>query len=93
MVAAASGLDRLEVEARIPLDADADEALRVEFDRGVDSVLDFLGASLPPGSSRPQRKISVPERANRACVTSSSARLRVTISLSVAMLSEVRGWN
>lgn len=41
-VAAASGLDRLEVEARIPLDADADEAPRVEFDRGVDSVLDFL---------------------------------------------------
>jgi NADPH:quinone reductase-like Zn-dependent oxidoreductase len=34
-------LDRLEVEARIALDA-ADEALRAEFDRGVDVVLDFI---------------------------------------------------
>lgn len=52
-----------------------------------------FGASLPPGSSRPQRKMAVPGRANRECVTSSSSRLRVTISLSVVLLSKVRGWN
>ena len=35
-------LDRLDVEAKIPLDDAADEALRVQFDRGVDIVLDFI---------------------------------------------------
>lgn len=35
-------LDRLDVESRIALDDRADEALRAEFDRGVDVVLDFL---------------------------------------------------
>jgi NADPH:quinone reductase-like Zn-dependent oxidoreductase len=35
-------LSELPVEAAIPLDAAADAALRAEFDRGVDVVLDFL---------------------------------------------------
>jgi NADPH:quinone reductase-like Zn-dependent oxidoreductase len=35
-------LDRLNVESRIALDDGAEEALRAEFDRGVDVVLDFL---------------------------------------------------
>lgn len=35
-------LDRLEAEARITLDAGGDTALREEFDRGVDIVLDFV---------------------------------------------------
>ncbi|RCS23801.1 zinc-binding alcohol dehydrogenase family protein [Phyllobacterium salinisoli] len=37
-----TALDRLDVESRIALDDRADEALRAEFDRGVDVVLDFL---------------------------------------------------
>jgi NADPH:quinone reductase-like Zn-dependent oxidoreductase len=35
-------LSRLKAEARISLDDDADAALRAEFDRGVDVVLDFV---------------------------------------------------
>lgn len=35
-------LDRLDVDARIALDDRADEALRAEFDRGIDIVLDFV---------------------------------------------------
>lgn len=35
-------LDRLEAEVRITFDDDADSALRMEFDQGVDVVLDFL---------------------------------------------------
>lgn len=35
-------LDKLEVDARIALDDTADEALRAQFDRGVDIVLDFI---------------------------------------------------
>ncbi len=37
-----TALDRLDVETRIALGDRADEALRSEFDRGVDVVLDFL---------------------------------------------------
>lgn len=35
-------LDGLDASARIALDEDADQALRAEFDRGIDVVLDFL---------------------------------------------------
>ena len=35
-------LDQLDVDVRVPLDDAADEALRAEFDRGVDVVLDFV---------------------------------------------------
>jgi NADPH:quinone reductase-like Zn-dependent oxidoreductase len=35
-------LSGLNVEVRIPLDDDADDVMRAEFDRGVDVVLDFV---------------------------------------------------
>jgi NADPH:quinone reductase-like Zn-dependent oxidoreductase len=37
-----SALERLHADVKIALDADADSALRTQFDQGVDVVLDFL---------------------------------------------------
>jgi NADPH:quinone reductase-like Zn-dependent oxidoreductase len=37
----AARLDSLDVEVKIPLDDEADQALRAQFDQGVDAVLDF----------------------------------------------------
>ena len=38
----AAKLERLDADVKIPLDADADERLREQFERGVDVVLDFV---------------------------------------------------
>lgn len=42
----AARLDSLDAEVKIPLDDEADQALRAQFDQGVDVVLDFTWGEL-----------------------------------------------